>query len=79
VNEESRPARRLPNDSSSAANLAPAPAVTIQIALESAPRVRFEVFSEEGGGRLLDWLEAHPDYLDLTRRALELGEEARAA
>jgi hypothetical protein len=78
MNEESRPARRLPN-SNAAATLAPAPAAVIRLELEAAPRVYFEALTEEAGDRLLDWFASRPEYLELAQRAIELGEEARAA
>jgi hypothetical protein len=54
------------------------PAITIRIALEAAP-VIYRDFSNEGEERrMLDWINAHPAYAALIRRALELAERERA-
>jgi hypothetical protein len=49
-----------------------APAILIRLELEAAPRLLVEALSEQEHDRLVDWLETHPDYLELVRRALAL-------
>ena len=78
MNDEAGRQARSDNDSA-APRLAPAPAAVIRLELEAAPRVFFEALTEEAGDRLLDWLASRPEYLELAQRAIELGEQARAA
>jgi hypothetical protein len=56
-----------------------APAVLIRFELEAAPRLFVESLNDREHDRLIDWVEAHPDYLDLIRRALALETQERAA
>ena len=54
------------------------PSVQIVLALEAAPRVRVDFMDSGDEDRVIDWLEAHPRYLELVRRALELEAEQAA-
>jgi hypothetical protein len=55
------------------------PRVVITLAFEAKPRV-VSICDHEGDQlRLADWLEAHPEYAELVRRAFELQQEAKAA
>jgi hypothetical protein len=52
----------------------------IELRIESpAPSVRCCWANDSEGGRVLDWLDQHPELLDLCGRALELEREAEAA
>jgi hypothetical protein len=55
------------------------PAVLIVLPFEAVPQVRCEYLNSGDEERMLDWLGAHPELLELVSRALELAEEARAA
>ena len=55
------------------------PAILIRLPLEGSPRVLIDAEHERDHQRLLDWLEAHEDYLELVREALLLEAERRAA
>jgi hypothetical protein len=56
-----------------------APAIVIRLELEAAPRLQVDALNEREAERMVDWLEAHPEYLALIRRAAELETERRAA
>jgi hypothetical protein len=56
-----------------------APAVLIELALESAPRVVIHSMNDSEEARVVDWIRSHDDLAELVVRALELAEEARAA
>jgi hypothetical protein len=56
-----------------------APAVHIVFELESRPKVVCDWLDSHDEERVRDWLEAHPAYVDLVNRALELAREKRAA
>jgi hypothetical protein len=56
-----------------------APAVLIELALETAPRVLIHSMNDSEEARVLDWIQAHDGLAELVARALELAEEARAA
>jgi hypothetical protein len=49
-----------------------APAVSVVFGLEASPRVRLDYVDEGDEIRMLDWLEAHPEYLRLISLAMEL-------
>jgi hypothetical protein len=52
------------------------PAAVIRISFEAErPSITFEGALGDGGDRLCQWLEAHPDLLELIRFALELRAE----
>lgn len=53
-----------------------APAIVIRLELEAAPRVTLDVVSESEEVRLEEWLDRHPEQVELVSRALELGEAA---
>ena len=55
------------------------PQIAIVLPVEGAPLVRLEAMNEGEEQRMVDWIDAKPEYGDLVRRALELAEEARAA
>jgi hypothetical protein len=55
------------------------PAVIIRLELEGAPRLLVDCLSDREEERLFDWLEAHPELLELVVRALDLQDEARPA
>lgn len=56
-----------------------APAVVIELGLESPPRVRLHCLRDTDEARVIDWIRAHDGLAELVLRALELAEEARAA
>ena len=56
-----------------------APAVVIELRLETAPRVRIHCLNESEETRIVDWLRSHDALAELVAPALELAEEARAA
>lgn len=51
----------------------------IVLSVEDAPRVVVDCLSDGEEGRLLDWLEQRPGYLELVRCAQELAAEERVA
>jgi hypothetical protein len=55
------------------------PAITIELGLESAPRVLLHCGSDSEEARVSDWVRSHDELAELVARALELAEEARAA
>jgi len=55
------------------------PRLLIELALESAPRVRIVAEHEGDEHRLGAWLETNPPLLDLIERALELQARRPAA
>jgi hypothetical protein len=55
------------------------PAVIIRLELEGAPRLLVDCLHDREEERLFDWLEAHPELLELVVRALDLQDEARTA
>jgi hypothetical protein len=48
------------------------PAILIRLELEAAPRLQVDALSEEEHGRIVDWIKAHPAYLQLVEDALAL-------
>jgi hypothetical protein len=56
-----------------------APAVVVRFPLEGAPQVYFDTFDSGEEQRLRAWLEAHPDYENVIRQAIELALECRSA
>ena len=56
-----------------------APAILIRLELEAPPKVLIDALHEQDHDRLLDWLEAHPEYLALVQEALLLAPERRVA
>lgn len=56
-----------------------APAVIVRLELEHAPVVYWDVVGEGEMCRLVDWLERHPNQLNLVERAREIAERERAA
>jgi hypothetical protein len=48
------------------------PSVAIVFGLEESPKVRMDYVDEGDELRMLDWLEAHPEYLRLISLAMEL-------
>jgi hypothetical protein len=54
------------------------PAVSVVFGLEASPRVRVDYVDEGDEIRMLDWLEAHPEYLRLISLAMELEGVQRA-
>jgi hypothetical protein len=56
-----------------------APAVVIELGLESPPRVRLHCLNESEEARVIDWIRAHDGLAELVMRAIDLAEEARAA
>jgi hypothetical protein len=56
-----------------------APAILIRFELEAAPRLLVDALDEREHERLIDWLKAHPLYLQLIEEALELERQERAA
>lgn len=56
-----------------------APAILIELGLESAPRVLIHSINDSEEARLVDWVQAHDGLAELVARALDLAEEARAA
>jgi hypothetical protein len=55
------------------------PAVIIRIPLEHPVSVYMDATNDGEGARLLDWVNAHPDLVDLVHRAFELADRERAA
>jgi hypothetical protein len=55
------------------------PAVLIVLGIEERPSVRIDALNEGEQARMLDWIESHPDFLELIGRAYELAESERAA
>ena len=55
------------------------PAIIVRFELEAAPRLQIDALSEREHERILDWVETHPDYLELLKRALELESRKPAA
>jgi hypothetical protein len=51
-----------------------APALVIRLEVEAAPRLMCDVMSESEEERLIDWLDAHPELIDLVVRAFKLGD-----
>jgi hypothetical protein len=62
-----------------AASLAPAPFVTIEIPFEGVPTVRSFAMREGDAARMWDWVESNPQVLDLICRAVALDAELRDA
>jgi hypothetical protein len=56
-----------------------APAVVVRFELEAAPRLYADATTEAEMARLLDWINAHPDHVDLIDRARELVAHEKAA
>ena len=56
-----------------------APSITIRLSIEDRLRLSLDCISESEERRLVDWLSAKPEYLDLITRAIELADEERAA
>jgi hypothetical protein len=55
------------------------PRITIELGLETAPRVLLHSMNDSEETRVLDWVRSHDELAELVARALELAEEARAA
>jgi hypothetical protein len=49
-----------------------APALIIRLEVEAAPRLVCDVISESEEERLIDWIDAHPELVDLVVRAFRL-------
>jgi hypothetical protein len=49
-----------------------APAILIRLELEAAPRLQVDALTEREHERIVDWIETHPEYLDLILRTLAL-------
>jgi hypothetical protein len=56
-----------------------APSLVILLELEAAPQLLCNYVDEGEERRLRQWLDAHPDLLELAVRALELRDELEAA
>jgi 2-oxo-4-hydroxy-4-carboxy--5-ureidoimidazoline (OHCU) decarboxylase len=52
-----------------------APAAVIRLELEAAPQVLADCLTEAECDRLLDWIHAHPELIDLLARTYELRDE----
>jgi hypothetical protein len=55
------------------------PSIEIVLELEAAPSVFIEMENAAEAQRILDWVAAHPSYLELVEAALALQREERAA
>ena len=55
-----------------------APAILIRLELEAAPRLQVDALNEREHDRIVDWLEAHPSYLRLVQKAIELERQEAA-
>jgi hypothetical protein len=55
------------------------PRITIELGLETPPRVLIHCTNDSEQSRVVDWIQAHDELAELVVRALELAEEARAA
>lgn len=56
-----------------------APAVTICIEFEAAPRVMADCLNSDEMDHMNLWLDRHPELAELVARAIELAETRRAA
>jgi hypothetical protein len=56
-----------------------APAVIIRLELEASPHIYLDTIHSGEEARLRDWIERHPDYVALIRRAQQIAEQERAA
>lgn len=56
-----------------------APSILIRLSLEEKPRLAVDCLTDGEEARLVDWLSAKPEYLDLVTRAIELADERKAA
>jgi hypothetical protein len=54
------------------------PAVVVRVEFEGSPRVRIDAEHEGDVTRLVAWLGARPELLELVRRAWDLEQEAAA-
>lgn len=55
------------------------PSLRICLAFEAPLRLEWNCMHDTDEVRLRDWLEAHPSYVELVNRAVELFREERAA
>jgi hypothetical protein len=55
------------------------PTLSIELAIEAAPRLRLCCTNDAEEARLVDWIHSQEGLAELVARALELAEEARAA
>ena len=55
------------------------PSIGIRLSLEERPRLAVDYLTKGEEDRLVDWLSAKPEYLDLVTRAIELADQRSVA